>query len=286
MSHICHKAFKAVLCNGSRGDWVWTTVVPTEMSALTHPLHHISGKTLLGWLMVLVVLALLEDASLGKCDDKWLGLQSWPFSCLPDLVETVTSFKYLHGLSYNWLGFQAWDTLQYIAHDNSIDKIVPSQFKDMTDALLSHIHPPVCWWIMDSQSRAAKEISNGNECYCKILPISYKDHVTREEAHAEFQQALWPHEGLLTIVKRCKRKFYGHVSSSSGLAKTMLHGTVKGGGGERERKRETTQAEQGVGRQHQGMDRPGVRQVPEGSGKQKKKKRRKLVVKSSVVPQG
>ena len=25
-----------------------------------------------------------------------------------------------------------------------------------------------------------------------------------------------------------------------------------------------------VGRQHQGMDRPGVRQVPEGSGKQKK----------------
>ena len=41
--------------------------------------------------------------------------------------------------------------------------------------------------------------------------------------------------------------------------------------------------DQEVGRQHQGMNRPGVRQVPEGSGEQNKKKRR-LVVKSPVVP--
>ena len=38
-----------------------------------------------------------------------------------------------------------------------------------------------------------------------------------------------------------------------------------------------------VGRQHQGMDRPGVFQTPEGSGEQRKW--RKLFVKSSVVPQ-
>ena len=30
----------------------------------------------------------------------------------------------------------------------------------------------------------------------------------------------------------------------------------------------TRQAEEEVGRQHQGMDRPQVRQVPEGSGEQ------------------
>ena len=30
------------------------------------------------------------------------------------------------------------------------------------------------------------------------------------------------------------------------------------------------QTEEEVGRQHQGMDRPGVRQVPEGSGEQEK----------------
>ena len=33
---------------------------------------------------------------------------------------------------------------------------------------------------------------------------------------------------LLTIVKRHKLRWYGHVSRSSGLAKTILQGTVKG----------------------------------------------------------
>ena len=35
-----------------------------------------------------------------------------------------------------------------------------------------------------------------------------------------------------------------------------------------ERGKNTKQTEEEVGRQHQGMDRPGVRQVPEGSGEQ------------------
>ena len=46
---------------------------------------------------------------------------------------------------------------------------------------------------------------------------------------------------------------------------------------------ETTRQTEEVGRQHQGMDRRGVGQVPEVSGKQKKME--KLVVKSSVVAQ-
>ena len=36
------------------------------------------------------------------------------------------------------------------------------------------------------------------------------------------------------------------------------------------RAKKTRQAEEEVGRQHEGMDRPGVRQVPEGSGEQGK----------------
>ena len=51
-----------------------------------------------------------------------------------------------------------------------------------------------------------------------------------------------------------------------------------------ERGKKTRQTEEEVRRQHQGMvDRPGVRQVPESSGEQGKW--RKLVAKSSVVPQ-
>ena len=66
-------------------------------------------------------------------------------------------------------------------------------------------------------------------CYRKILHISYKDHVANKEVRAKIQQAIGPHEDLLTIVKKRKLQWYGHVSRSSGLAKTILQGTVKGG---------------------------------------------------------
>ena len=56
--------------------------------------------------------------------------------------------------------------------------------------------------------------------YRKILRISYKDHVTIEEVCARIQQAIGPHDDLLSTAKRFKLKWYGHVSRSSGLAKT------------------------------------------------------------------
>ena len=66
-------------------------------------------------------------------------------------------------------------------------------------------------------------------CYRKILHFSYKDHVTNEEVRAKIQQATGLHEDLLTIVKRRKLQWYGHVSRSLVLVKTTLQGTVKGG---------------------------------------------------------
>ena len=80
--------------------------------------------------------------------------------------------------------------------------------------------------------------------YCKILRISYKDYATNEEVRAKIQQAIGPHEDFLTMVKRRKQQWYGHVSLSSGLAKTILQGAVKGG-------EKTRQTEEEVGRQHQ-----------------------------------
>ena len=67
------------------------------------------------------------------------------------------------------------------------------------------------------------------KCYRKIIRISYEDYVTNKEVRGNIQQAIAPHEGLLTIVKRRKLQWYGHVSRSSGLAKTILQGIVKGG---------------------------------------------------------
>ena len=84
------------------------------------------------------------------------------------------------------------------------------------------------------------------------------------------QQTIGPHEDLLTTVKRRKLKWYGHVSRSSGLAKTILQGTVKGG-------KKTGQTVEEKGRRHQGMDRPGVRQVPKGSGERGKMEETEVV---------
>ena len=117
---------------------------------------------------------------------------------------------------------------------------------------------------MFPHSRAPKKnTSHGNEGLQQTLHISYKDHVTTQEVRAKIQQAIGPHEDLLTIVKRRKLQWYGHVSHSSGLAKTILQGTVKKG-------KQTRQTEEEVGRQHQGLDRPEVRQVLEGNGEQGK----------------
>ena len=113
-------------------------------------------------------------------------------------------------------------------------------------------------------------------CYRKILGISYKDHVTNEEVHAKIQQAIGPHEDLLTIVKRRKLQWYGHVSRSSGLAKTILQGTVKGG---RRQGRQRKRWEDNI-REWTGLEFAKPQRAVKNRGKW-----RKVVVKSSVVPQ-
>ena len=112
-------------------------------------------------------------------------------------------------------------------------------------------------------------------CDRKILRISYKDHVTNEEVRAKIQQAIGPHEDLLTIVKRRKLQWYGHVSRSSGVAKTILQGLVKGGrrqGGQRKRWEDNI-------RKWTGLEFAQSQRAEEN-----REKWRKLVVKSSLVP--
>ena len=58
--------------------------------------------------------------------------------------------------------------------------------------------------------------------YRKILSISYEDRVTNEDVRAKIQEAVELHEDLLTLVKRRKLQWYGHVSRPSGLAKACL----------------------------------------------------------------
>ena len=64
--------------------------------------------------------------------------------------------------------------------------------------------------------------------YWRLLNISYKDLVTNEEVRRKLQAGIGEYDELLTLVKKRKLIWFGHVSRSSGLAKTILQGTVKG----------------------------------------------------------
>ena len=64
-------------------------------------------------------------------------------------------------------------------------------------------------------------------CFRKLLGISYKDHITNDAIRDTIRQAIGPYDDILTTVKKRKLKWYGHVSRSSGLAKTILQGTVQ-----------------------------------------------------------
>ena len=91
----------------------------------------------------------------------------------------------------------------------------------------------------------------------------------------KIKQAIGPHEDLLTIVKRRKLQWCGHVSRSSGLAKTILQGTLKGGRRQgRQRKRWEDNSEW-----------TGLEFAKSQREVENREKWRKLVTKSSVVPQ-
>ena len=97
--------------------------------------------------------------------------------------------------------------------------------KDTIDALLCYIRLPVCLLIIDPHNRAAKKnTSHGNE----VLPQDTKHRIQR--SHYQRGSLCQDSAGnrILTTVKRRNLKWYGNISRSSSLAKTILQGTVKG----------------------------------------------------------
>ena len=58
-------------------------------------------------------------------------------------------------------------------------------------------------------------------CYRRLLNILYKDHYTNEEVRRKIEAAIGESDELLTLVKKLKLRWFGNVSKSSGLAKTI-----------------------------------------------------------------
>ena len=95
-------------------------------------------------------------------------------------------------------------------------------------------------------------------CYRILLRISYKDYVINEEVRAKLTIRRLPDhrkETQTAVVWSCLpfiKSGQNHLARHS------------------ERGKKACQTEVEVGRQHQGMDRPGVNQVPKGIGEQGK----------------
>ena len=51
-------------------------------------------------------------------------------------------------------------------------------------------------------------------CFRKLLGISYRDHVTNDAVRERIRQAIRPYDDILTTVKKCKLKWFGHVLRS------------------------------------------------------------------------
>ena len=107
------------------------------------------------------------------------------------------------------------------------------------------------------------------------MNISYKDHVTNEEVRRKIQAAIGEYDELLTLVKKRKLRWFGHVSRSSGLAKTILQGTVNR---KRKRGRQKKRWEDNI-KEWTGMDFASSTRAAENRTKWKG-----IVANSSVVP--
>ena len=152
-------------------------------------------------------------------------------------LETVTSFKYLGSVITDEVSkpeilsriAQATAALTTLKPGWIVKSISLGSKIRLMCSLVTSIFLYACesWTLTAELQRRIQAMEM--RCYRKILHISYKDHVTNDKVHAKIQQAIGPHEDLLTIVKRRKLQWYGHVSRSSGLAKTILQGTVKEG---------------------------------------------------------
>ena len=129
-------------------------------------------------------------------------------------LETVTGFKYLGSvitgegrkpeiLSRIAQTAAALIWLKPVWNDRSIS--LSSKIRLMR-SLVTSIFLYACksWTLTAELQRRIQAMEM--RCYCKILNISNKDYVTNEDVRAKIQQAIGPHEDLLTIVKRCKLK--------------------------------------------------------------------------------
>ena len=151
-------------------------------------------------------------------------------------LGTVTSFKYLGAVVSD--GGSKPETLSRFAPVTAVfTKLKPIR-RDNNISLRSKVMLMRClvisiflyacesWTLTSEIEKRTQAVEM--RCYRRLLNISYKAHVTNEEVRRKIQATIGEYGELLTLVKKRKLRWFGHVSRSLGLAKTILQGKVKG----------------------------------------------------------
>ena len=58
--------------------------------------------------------------------------------------------------------------------------------------------------------------------FWKLFDLSYRDHITNDAVRDRMRQAIAPYDDILTMLKKRKLKWFGHVLRSARLAKTIF----------------------------------------------------------------
>ena len=197
-------------------------------------------------------------------------------------LGTVTSFKYLGAVVSNdgskpevlsriARATAALTKLKPIWRDNNIS--LGSKVKLMRSLVISIFLYACESWALTAQ---LEKRTQAFEMRCwRLLNISYKYHVTNEEDRRKIQAAIGEYDELLTLIKKRKLRWFGHISRSSGLAKTILQGTVKG---KRKRGRQKKRWEDNI-QEWIGMDFASSTRAAENRSRWKG-----IVANSSIVP--
>ena len=123
-------------------------------------------------------------------------------------LETVTDFKYL-GSVVTDEGYHEGPKLEILSRiaqtTAALTRLKPV-WNDKSISLSYKIRlmrSVVTSWTLTAELKRRIQAME-MRCYRKILRISYKDHVTNDKFRAKIQQAVGPHEVLLTIAKEAQ----------------------------------------------------------------------------------
>ena len=261
IKNLYDKAQSTVLFNNSTREWFRTTVgvrqgclpSPTLFNIfleriMCETLDDNEGSVIIGGRLITnfrfvddIVVNAEEEGSLDRTTtrnkmeidpDKKKVMSNNPNGCQREIkikdqrLEEVENFKYLGTIISNEgskpeILSRIAQTTAALWRDKNIS--LASKVKLMRTLILSIFLCASESWILTAEiERRIQALEM--RCYRRLLNISYKDQVTNEEVRNRIQTAF----DLLAMVKKRKLRWYGHISRSSGMAETVLQGTVKG----------------------------------------------------------